>query len=458
MRPVMTLDPTPEEQAQLAATRRVRGHRLSVRERIAAATVAGAFVAVEAGLWLTAPPRHIATAALAWTLVAMVLANRVQFETPFGFTVATQLAFVPLMFALPPALVPIAVCVSVVLAALPDIAAGRLSPARLVFVFRNCWFAFGPAWVFALADVHRHAGLIILLAALAAQFLVDFAASCVILFVTRGAPWRQQWREGWVYLIDAALSGVGYVVALQMRDSPAAVLAVVPLLGLLAMFARERTGRLEKLIELGDTYRGTALLLGDVVAADDRYTAMHSQGVVDLALAVADALGLPDDRRRNLEFAALLHDVGKISIPKDIINKPGRLDADEWALIKTHCEEGQRLLGRIGGFMTEVGEIVRSHHERWDGGGYPDGLLAEASPVEARIITCCDSWNAMRTDRPYRRALSLEQAVTEVQRNLGTQFDPLVAEALLTVVAGRGRADDPARVAAGRRSALVAGV
>ena len=116
-------------------------------------------------------------------------------------------------------------------------------------------------------------------------------------------------------------------------------------------------------------------------------------------------LGLDAERRRNLEFGALLHDVGKIAIPKEIINKPGKLDPDEWTVIKTHTLEGQKMLDRVGGFMREVGLIVRSHHERWDGGGYPDGLAGEAIPLEARIIAVCDSWNAMRTDRAYRKAL-----------------------------------------------------
>ena len=176
------------------------------------------------------------------------------------------------------------------------------------------------------------------------------------------------------------------------------------------------------------------MLLGDVVTADDLYTGLHSQGVVELAMSVGAALGLGPEDLRNLEFGALLHDVGKIAIPKAIINKPGKLDPDEWEIIKTHTVEGQRMLSRVGGFMTEVGEIVRSHHERWDGGGYPDGLRAEAAPLAARIITACDSWSAMRTDRPYRRALSHEQAVAEIVRHTGSQFDPRVAQALLTVV------------------------
>jgi putative nucleotidyltransferase with HDIG domain len=152
-------------------------------------------------------------------------------------------------------------------------------------------------------------------------------------------------------------------------------------------------------------------------------------------LAVAQTLDLSAAARRNLEFGALLHDVGKIAIPKEIINKPGQLSAQEWQVIKTHTVEGQRMLERVGGFMREVGQIVRSHHERWDGSGYPDGLRGEEIPLEARIIACCDAWNAMRTDRSYRQALTHEQALAELQANSGRQFDPRVVDALLDVVA-----------------------
>ncbi len=207
------------------------------------------------------------------------------------------------------------------------------------------------------------------------------------------------------------------------------------MLAVLAVLARERRQRLEGMLELNNAYRGTALVLDDVVEADDGYTGIHCKSVVALAVSVGEALGLAPDRRRNLEFAALLHDVGKITIPKEIINKPGELDADEWLLVKTHPVEGQQLLERIGGFMRDVGLIVRSHHERWDGGGYPDGLAGEAIPLEARIIACCDSWNAMRTDRSYRQALPADQAIAELTANAGEQFDPRIVRALLRVVA-----------------------
>ncbi len=408
---------------------------MDVRERACAVVASVGFLIAEAALWWLHPPGHVYVVAACLSLAVAVLASRVRFETPLGFAVGSQLAFVPLVFALPPALVPLAACVTLLLAMLPDVVAGRLHPVRLVYVFRNCWYAIGPAWVIALAGDPHHLGAPLLLAALVSQFLIDFTTWLLATVVVHGPDARKQLNVASAYVVDTALACVGYVIAMQIRDSPFVVLSIVPLLGLLGVFGRERRVRVENLLELGETYRGTALLLGDVIEADDNYTGLHSQGVVELALAVGDELELDADQRRNLEFAALLHDIGKIAIPKRIINKPGRLDEEEWAIIRTHAAEGERMLARVGGFMTEVGRIVRSHHERWDGGGYPDGLRAGAAPMESRIITACDSWSAMRTNRPYRGALEYGEAVEEIVRNSGTQFDPQVASALLSVVA-----------------------
>jgi HD-GYP domain-containing protein (c-di-GMP phosphodiesterase class II) len=137
------------------------------------------------------------------------------------------------------------------------------------------------------------------------------------------------------------------------------------------------------------------------------------------------------ETRRAAEFGALLHDVGKVAIPNEIINKPGPLDDDEWAIMKTHTVEGQRMLERVGGLLAKVGVVVRASHERYDGGGYPDGLAGEAIPIAARIVSACDAFNAMTTDRSYRKALSLEVAVGELRKNAGTQFDPDVVDALV---------------------------
>jgi putative nucleotidyltransferase with HDIG domain len=433
----MALEPSLEEQQLLADTLAREGSRMTRRELVAGALAGGGFI-VAVGLlcWLR-PPGSFAVPPVLVCALVMVLATRAPIDTPFGFTVPTQLAFVPLLFAMPAVLVPAAVMVTLALARLPEVIRGQVPSSRLLQAAPNSWFAVGPALVFALADTEPgQAGALLLLAALAAQFLVDFTASSLLYMIVREADLASQLREAWaVYAIDAALSGIALIVAEHVRSKPIEMLALVPVMGLFSVFARERHQRLESLLELNNAYRGTALVLGDVVEADDGYTGLHCKRVVGLALAVAEELRLGAEQRRNLEFAALLHDVGKVVIPKEIINKPGKLDPEEWRIIKTHAVEGQKMLERVGGFMREVGLIVRSHHERWDGGGYPDGLVGEAIPLEARIVACCDTWNAMRTDRSYRQALAYEVALAELLENSGSQFDPRVVQALAQVVA-----------------------
>jgi HD-GYP domain-containing protein (c-di-GMP phosphodiesterase class II) len=214
----------------------------------------------------------------------------------------------------------------------------------------------------------------------------------------------------------------------------AAAFVVLPLIGLLGFFARERKTRIDHALELSHAYRGTALLLGDVVEADDAYTGSHSRDVVELVLAVCDDLDLPARARRDAEFVALLHDIGKIRIPAEIIHKPGPLDPEERAIINTHTLEGERLLAQIGGLLGQVGRVVRSCHERWDGGGYPDGLAGETIPRIARIVCACDAYSAITTSRPYRAARTPAEALEELQRGAGTQFDPQVVDALERVL------------------------
>ncbi|MGO9901711.1 MAG: HD-GYP domain-containing protein [Solirubrobacteraceae bacterium] len=434
----MFLDLNAQEQEVFADTVTRYGSAMTASERLGEGSVAVAFVLVVACLWALQPPSSFAVLPAVACVLVLAVATQVRFDTPFGYTMPTQLAFVPLLFAMPVVLVPVAVVLAYLIGRLPAVLAGRCEPGRLLLMVGNSWFAVGPVAVFMLAGTApAHAGSALLLAALAAQFIVDFAMSTLRFAIERGAGITEQLGETWVYLIDAAFCGMGLVAAAELSNHPVAALAPLPVLAVLAVLARERRQRLEGMLELNDAYRGTALVLGDVVEADDGYTGMHCKGVVALAICVGEALGLGPDRQRNLEFAALLHDVGKISIPKEIINKPGKLDADEWLLVKTHTVAGQQLLDRIGGFMHEVGRIVRSHHERWDGGGYPDGLAGEAIPLQARIIACCDSWDAMRTDRPYRKALPEDQAVAELTANAGLQFDPRIVEALLGIIADR---------------------
>jgi putative nucleotidyltransferase with HDIG domain len=183
-----------------------------------------------------------------------------------------------------------------------------------------------------------------------------------------------------------------------------------------------------------------------MVAADDQGTGVHSREVVSLVTEVAERMGLRDRDRRNAELAALLHDVGKVRIPKEIINKPGPLNDAEWHLIKQHTIWGEQMLKAVGGILGEIGSIVRSCHERYDGGGYPDGLRGEEIPLIARIIFACDAFSAITTDRPYRKGRSTAGAIAELRRHTATQFDPTVIAALVAIVRKRESAPPPIRL------------
>jgi len=234
--------------------------------------------------------------------------------------------------------------------------------------------------------------------------------------------------------VDAILTPLAFVVSLTAVEQPLYLLAIAPVVWLLHLFSHDRRERYSKTLELHRAYRGTVMLLSDVIESEDTYTAQHSRSVVDLVNEVADELGVPDDDRQELEFAAMLHDVGKIAIPKEILNKPAALTHTEFEVMKTHTIEGQFMLDRVGGLLGRVGEIVRSCHERWDGTGYPDGLKGEEIPYAARIVFCCDAYNAMTSDRVYREAMLPEEAIAELELNSGTQFDPKMVAAVTKVV------------------------
>ena len=273
-------------------------------------------------------------------------------------------------------------------------------------------------------------------AALGAYIVADLAGSILFERLAYGAPLSlPKPADVSVYAVDLLLAPVGVAMALSAAGHVWALGVVfLPLALLLRAFADERRTRIDHALELSQAYRGTAMLLGDVVETDDAYTGSHSRDVVELAVEVGRRLGLSGGALRDLEFGALLHDVGKIAVPKEIINKPGKLTDEEWAIMKRHTIEGQRMLENVGGVLAQVGVIVRASHEDYDGTGYPDGLAGDVIPIQARICSACDAFSAMTTDRSYRAAMSLEDAITELRRCAGSQFDPLVVSTLVSVL------------------------
>lgn len=166
------------------------------------------------------------------------------------------------------------------------------------------------------------------------------------------------------------------------------------------------------------------------IHARDGDTGAHSDDVVHLTDAIADELGIYGHDRAEMLAAAQLHDIGKIAIPLEVLDKPGPLDDREWALMRNHTVVGEQIIRSVPE-LSAVARLVRHSHERWDGGGYPDGLSGEQIPLGSRIVFCADAFQAIRSDRPYRTARTARAAVSEVKRDASSQFDPDVAAALV---------------------------
>ncbi len=392
-------------------------------------------------LYLLAPE---GTWAPAWVIVILigvfVIASLVRFEIGSGSTSPLQLVLLPLWFSVPPGWLTIMMAIGLVIGGLVEhVRDGGEDPLWRRFLNAgDAWPAVGPAIVLSLAGAPAAsldvAG--VAAAAFAAQMIFDWGVGVSVAWYWHGIRPRMQVRLlTWITAVDASLAPIGFLAAVVMATEPLAILALVPLVAIIGEFARERTERLEQALQLSSAYRGTAQLMGDVLEADDAYTGgEHTQGVVDMAVAVGLELRLEPRVMRDLEFGALLHDIGKLRVPNEIINKPGALNADEWQIIRRHPEYGQEMLDRVGGALTDAGRIVRAHHERWDGMGYPDRLRGDEIPLAARIITVCDSFSAMTTQRSYSRAMDFDAGVEEVRRCSGTQFDPAVVDALCAVL------------------------
>lgn len=220
-----------------------------------------------------------------------------------------------------------------------------------------------------------------------------------------------------------ALAPLGILLAIIYINvgSPGILLFLVPLL-----IARHS---FQLYMNMRKIYLETIQALATTIEAKDPYTRGHSERVAKYSTIIAEEMNLSEDFLNTLNFAALLHDIGKIGIPDEILNKPGKLSEDEFEKIKIHPALGASIVKKID-FLASASSFIRFHHERLNGDGYPDGLKGEDIPLGAAILAVADSFDALTSDRPYRRAWGIEETVKEIEKNSGTQFKPEVVQAL----------------------------
>jgi HD-GYP domain-containing protein (c-di-GMP phosphodiesterase class II) len=178
-------------------------------------------------------------------------------------------------------------------------------------------------------------------------------------------------------------------------------------------------------------FKATVEALCAALSARDGYTGEHSAETLELVTAVTGQLDLPASEVDTIADVALLHDIGKIGIPNEVLHEPGKLNDEQWEIMKQHPVIGERIVARIPG-LESVADAIRHEHERWDGKGYPDGLKGDSIPLASRIVLVCDAFHAMTSDRPYREAMPVDDARAELVRHAGTQFDPVIVGALLS--------------------------
>lgn len=264
-------------------------------------------------------------------------------------------------------------------------------------------------------------------------------AMLLLVLLPATAGMRHFWDRKWIRYSQIAVLVATFalmpILIFGMAMFPMAIvgLRAFPATIVLVGFLTERLWKVR--FERG-RFVSTVRSLLAALQARDGYTGDHSEETLKMVMGVADQLGLDEQERNELADVALLHDVGKIGISDEILNKPGKLNDTEWAEMRKHPQIGEEIVSKVPGF-EEVAKAIRHEHERWDGFGYPDGISGNEIPMASRIVLVCDAYHAMMSDRPYRKALGLEIARDELLKNSGSQFDPRVVEALLAAIDAR---------------------
>lgn len=237
--------------------------------------------------------------------------------------------------------------------------------------------------------------------------------------------WKSNFFSMMVNVVLVGLLGIVLAFAYNSYGIGGLLLFFIPLL--LARYT------FKLYLDMRKNYFDTMNVLVRAIEANDPYTSGHSLRVSAYSEAIARQLGLPQGKIDVIKSAALLHDIGKIGIDKNILNKTGTLEKEEFEIIKSHPEIGATIIADLS-YLANISDIIRHHHERNDGKGYPDGLSHNSIPLETSILTIADSFDAMTTNRPYRHSLSLEDALNEIKVNAGTQFNPdIVDDAIIAL-------------------------
>ncbi|HUG14050.1 MAG TPA: HD-GYP domain-containing protein [Thermomicrobiales bacterium] len=377
--------------------------------------------------------RTIIITAIVLGLISMIL-ELIDFPLLIGGeTSFSTVAYMAMVFLLP---FPLAAIVGLAVVVCADLRV-RKAPAFLIFNASNYTLTLGLSsllWYLAYGTRQLHelpmsvVPLLMVLVVIAVFYVVNvFLMNGIIGIISRRSV-KYIWLTNDINLLlpYICLEVVGVLVALVwLTAAPLTPLLIIPAVTTYVAF--------EMIQRLQHQTQEAMLVMADAIDQRDPYTADHSRRVSDIALRVAEVYGVNERDLERLRMASRLHDIGKIGIGNDLLHKPGKLTDAEWKIMQDHPVIGEQLLKPYRQFKHETA-LVRSHHERWDGKGYPDKLRGQQIPLGARIIAVADTFDAMTTARPYRGPLSKQVAIEEIRNNAMTQFDPKVVASFLQVM------------------------
>ncbi|MCK4450650.1 MAG: HD-GYP domain-containing protein, partial [Anaerolineae bacterium] len=273
-------------------------------------------------------------------------------------------------------------------------------------------------------------GIIALLLSMAVCLVINtMAVSIIIALVNQQSPWRVWSANNEGVLIQLlTLAPLGILIAMAYSQTPYGLGLLLLLLPLGAVYYSFKSYQ-----QLRDQTRYTIEALAEAVDRRDPYTFQHSQRVAEYVKKIAERLNLSPVEIESIVWAASIHDLGKVDVPDGILSKPSHLDNDEWEIVRKHPAVGADIVAQIS-FHPTARDIIRHHHEWFDGSGYPNGIGGDKLPLGARILAVADAFEAMTSDRPYRPALSYQAAVAELEAGKGTQFDPAIVDTFLTIL------------------------